>query len=73
MLDDLLNITLDDMLTFIGGGLLRLGNYDFQLFQFHFSCNKNFDNPFWVPSAGKKCLTIKSRGIALHDNDNMVS
>jgi len=26
-----------------------------------------------VPSAGQKCLTIKSSGIALHDNDDMVS
>ena len=40
---------------------------------FFFSCNKNFDEPFWVPSAGKKCLTIKSTGIALHGNDDMVS
>ena len=35
------------------------------------SCNKNFDQPFWVPSAGQKCLTIKSSGIVLHDNDDM--
>ena len=40
---------------------------------FFFSCNKNFDQPFWVPSAGQKCLTIKSSGIVLHDNDDMVS
>jgi hypothetical protein len=26
-----------------------------------------------VPSAGQKCLTIKSSGIVLHDNDDMVS
>jgi hypothetical protein len=38
-----------------------------------FSCNKNFDKPFWVPSAGKKCLTIKSTGIAVDENDSIVS
>jgi hypothetical protein len=53
--------------------LLNLYTYDFQLCRFFFSCNKNFDQPFWVPSAGQKCLTIKSSGIVLHDNDDMVS
>ena len=44
-----------------------------QILLFFFSCNKNFDKPFWVPSAGKKCLTIKSTGIAVDNNDSIVS
>jgi hypothetical protein len=43
------------------------------IFYFFYSCNKNFDKPFWVPSAGKKCLTMKSTGFAVDKNDNIVS
>jgi hypothetical protein len=68
-----INFRLDDVLDFIliFEWLLKL--WHLSQFLSFFSCNKNFDLPFWVPSAGKKCLTIKSTGIAVDENDSIVS
>ena len=60
---------MDDVKFYVG----RLDKSWYLCQLFLFSCNKNFDKPFWVPSAGKKCLTIKSTGIAVDENDSIVS